>query len=522
MVATDAGSAVSTQATEGDTTASDTTTSIERVVATTDHKVVGRLFVGFGFLALMFSLVGAALAQLGGAADPLLGAWSQGVGTSSSLGIITMGILPVSIGLGLYLVPLQIGSKSSSFPRGALLAFWTWAVSSVLFVVAILNDGGIGGRSDEMSRLGLTALAGQIVALALGLIIVMTTAITLRTTGMNLHRLPLLSFSFLVTGFVWIVTLAAMGAELIGAYAMRPTAAGLREALVPRIAHIGWAPTALAVAIPALGVIGDVVVTQSGRRLLNRDIFQDLIALFGVSTIGVWALDPTTAVDNAVWTIMAAIALVSVFGYLSGLAVHARGGEVKPSSALMLAGVSAVLLLISCISGIVAAINNFGSSADGTLGMGPVNGLNAQAQAAFAIASAVAALVAAVFHWGPKLFGGAPAQSLGGILAPAALLGGVLAGAGGVLLAIGASVGSDFSDIAPWLTASGMIVLGLVSFMAVLATSRGAASAEDNPWGGQTLEWATTSPPPVDNFPGDTPVVLTAAPLLDADSEGGK
>ena len=60
MVATDAGSAVSTQATEGDTTASDTTTSIERVVATTDHKVVGRLFVGFGFLALMFSLVGAA------------------------------------------------------------------------------------------------------------------------------------------------------------------------------------------------------------------------------------------------------------------------------------------------------------------------------------------------------------------------------------------------------------------------------------------------------------------------------
>ena len=125
MVATDAGSAVSTQATEGDTTASDTTTSIERVVATTDHEVVGRLFVGFGFLALMFSLVGAALAQLGGAADPLLGAWSQGVGTSSSLGIITMGILPVSIGLGLYLVPLQIGSKSSSFPRGALLAFWT-------------------------------------------------------------------------------------------------------------------------------------------------------------------------------------------------------------------------------------------------------------------------------------------------------------------------------------------------------------------------------------------------------------
>ena len=45
---------------------------------------------------------------------------------------------------------------------------------------------------------------------------------------------------------------------------------------------------------------------------------------------------------------------------------------------------------------------------------------------------------------------------------------------------------------------------------------RGAAAttAGDDPWGGQTLEWATTSPPPVDNF-ATTPTVMSPEPLLD-------
>jgi len=37
--------------------------------------------------------------------------------------------------------------------------------------------------------------------------------------------------------------------------------------------------------------------------------------------------------------------------------------------------------------------------------------------------------------------------------------------------------------------------------------------ATDDPWGGETLEWATTSPPPVDNFPEPVPTVTSATPL---------
>src|SRR5690606_16248029 len=45
---------------------------------------------------------------------------------------------------------------------------------------------------------------------------------------------------------------------------------------------------------------------------------------------------------------------------------------------------------------------------------------------------------------------------------------------------------------------------------------RQGAPATDDPWGGGTLEWATTSPPPAGNFAAPVPVVASATPLHDA------
>ena len=53
--------------------------------------------------------------------------------------------------------------------------------------------------------------------------------------------------------------------------------------------------------------------------------------------------------------------------------------------------------------------------------------------------------------------------------------------------------------------------------LAVKSWRSGELAGED-PWGGQTLEWATTSPPPVDNF-ATTPTVMSPEPLLDLEAE---
>ena len=44
--------------------------------------------------------------------------------------------------------------------------------------------------------------------------------------------------------------------------------------------------------------------------------------------------------------------------------------------------------------------------------------------------------------------------------------------------------------------------------------------AGDDPWEGQTLEWATSSPPPRFNFSGRLPAITSFAPLLDRREKG--
>ena len=62
---------------------------------------------------------------------------------------------------------------------------------------------------------------------------------------------------------------------------------------------------------------------------------------------------------------------------------------------------------------------------------------------------------------------------------------------------------------------SGMVLLAGLVFIAVAVRSvRAGERAGDDPWDGQTLEWATTSPAPADNF-AVVHIVQSAEPLLD-------
>jgi heme/copper-type cytochrome/quinol oxidase subunit 1 len=58
-------------------------------------------------------------------------------------------------------------------------------------------------------------------------------------------------------------------------------------------------------------------------------------------------------------------------------------------------------------------------------------------------------------------------------------------------------------------------LLAVLAFVALAAACTGKGEAAgDDPFDGQTLEWATTSPAPYDNF-ADVHIVQSAEPLLD-------
>jgi cytochrome c oxidase subunit 1 len=60
------------------------------------------------------------------------------------------------------------------------------------------------------------------------------------------------------------------------------------------------------------------------------------------------------------------------------------------------------------------------------------------------------------------------------------------------------------------------IAAGMLVFVVNLwLTLRGPRAGASDPWGGQTLEWATSSPPPARNFDGPLPEISSYAPLLD-------
>jgi heme/copper-type cytochrome/quinol oxidase subunit 1 len=60
-----------------------------------------------------------------------------------------------------------------------------------------------------------------------------------------------------------------------------------------------------------------------------------------------------------------------------------------------------------------------------------------------------------------------------------------------------------------------LMVLTVLAFVGLAAQSfRNGAAAGDDPFDGQTLEWATSSPPPADNF-AELHVISSPEPLLD-------
>ncbi len=58
-----------------------------------------------------------------------------------------------------------------------------------------------------------------------------------------------------------------------------------------------------------------------------------------------------------------------------------------------------------------------------------------------------------------------------------------------------------------------LVALGFLGLALGAAAGRGEA-ADADPWGGQTLEWTTTSPAPAANF-ADQPTVMSPEPALD-------
>ena len=509
-------------------------------LSTSDHKVIGRIWIRLSLLLLVAATaVGAAVAfeQVDGTDTDIFGGlngYFQMWGLYR-FGMVLLVVAPLFIGLATVIVPMQVGSSNVAFPRAALAAAWGYVFGAIVTVVSVLAGGGWGAldgvTGDEADAIELTLLGTGIVivSILLASVCLATTVISLRTPGMGLAKVPLFAWSMLVTASVWLLTLPVLVANLvIVTVDLRggPLLFGNPEGSDQIYSQLAWLfeqPQIYSMAIPVLGVIGSVAPVVAKGRHLSHAAGMVLIGLAGLLSVGGWS-QPFFG-DERDEFLFVAFALVAALPVLAtvllSLVTMVKGEAPVGIPPAPLAGAfgAAGVLVLAAVAGTVRVVLPL---LDDTI---PMIGTTADtAVLNLVVFAALSGGIAGLWFWAPKI-GGRSLSNLTGLGVITMLLGGgVLLGAGALLAGFDDTpdnaVGSfdSLTETGMTIAAIGSVlaVLGALGVLAGLATAlRNDADADGDPWGGHTLEWATATPVPADNFSGPLARVMSEAPLLD-------
>jgi heme/copper-type cytochrome/quinol oxidase subunit 1 len=506
-------------ATEGPSAA----TGLTAVLGTGDHKILGRLFIGFALLFGAASAVAFGLGMLGNLDGG--GLFSDAVNlrlfTIGLFGLVFGFALPVVIGLALVVVPLQVGAATIAFPRAAALSLWGWLLAIVTLIVANAINGGIGGGNQRASDLAWLALLMAVLSLLVAATSVATTALGLRAPGLTLDRVPMFTWSMLAATGVWLLTWPVFAAGIVLVRIDLVNAQLAFGGPTGQWTTVVWAflqPQIYVLAIPVVGVLADVVPTLADRRQASRNVLLVSIGAVAALSIGSWAQagQPGDLWTNPLFVVMSFGILLALLGVAGGLASTLASGERRAALPLAAGLAGLVLLLLAGVVGALIAIGPLDLQLLEAAGTGmPLASLG---HTGLVVAAVAAGVVASLAYWASKLSGGTVGLPLGGLATLACLGGGLLWGLALLAAGFGARVSAlaDATDTLVVVAVVGtVLVAGGIALGGVALATSGRGPTENDPWGtGQSLEWATASPPAVGNF-AEVPAVASAEPLVD-------
>jgi cytochrome o ubiquinol oxidase subunit 1 len=506
---------------------------------TSDHKRIGRLFVVAALLA------GVAAGALGvllgleriGADDTILDAGSlPQLFTAFRVALVFGLAAPVLLGIAVAVVPLQLGARSLAFPRLALAGFWAWFGGTAMVVVALARNGGPGGGDADMVDLFLVGHAVLLVGLAAAAGSVATSVLTSRAPGMTMRRVPVFSWSALVGSLGILLVAPVLFGVLVYQYVDHRSGTGVgfggNAGIGPWTSWAFTVPTALVFAVPALGIALELLCVTFRARLAMRGFVFGAIALVGAAAFaGVAQRDDVPvefdqgfgdffdqALPFVVFVGLPLLGVLMVFA-LGGLA--ARSGRPRLTGPFLLSFFGLGMLLVGSV----------GTAAYQIVDLELIGTVFEEGALVYVVYGGLLAALGGLAHWAPKLWGRTLPNGPVIGLALLGVLGTILASlphyvAGFLDQPAGAAVYDDF-DAAPLLNGlvlagHGLVALTVLGVLALaLATFTGSGDAAgDDPWDGHTLEWATSSPAPVDNF-ADVPSVRSPEPLLDLKPASG-
>ncbi len=510
-------------------------------LTTTDHKRIGVLYMVSAFA---FFLVAGAFSVLMRAELSMpelqlmdLGTYNQ-LFTMHGTAMIFFFATPMVVGLANYFIPLQLGAPDVAFPRLNAFTYWLFLFSALIvfggfFVVAGAAAFGWYGYPPLSTRTFSPSVGGDLwvvglllagVASILGAVNLLATIFAMRAPGLTMLRLPLFTWNILVTSVLMLFTFPVIGAALAMLFIDRNLGGHFftREGDPLLYQHLFWFfghPEVYIIALPFFGVVTEIVPVFSRKPLFGYKAFVFATILIGAYSFSVWAhhMFTTGAVAALFFTITSFLIAIPTGVKFFGWIATMWGGKIWFATPMLYCLGMMGMFLIGGITGVFLASAPIDYALHDTYYV--------VAHMHYVLfGTAVFAMFAAVFYWFPKMTGRMLDERLGKIQFWIVFLGFNLTflpmhqlGTDGMPRRVG-----DYVDAAGWtelnlLATAGTVVIavGILIFLWNFVTSlQYGPPAGDDPWGGHTLEWATTSPPPHHNF-RRLPPITSDRPVLD-------
>jgi len=503
---------------------------ITKVLTTTDHKTIGLLYLCTSFFFFLASGFMAMLMRAELARPGLQFLSSEQFNQLFTMhGSIMMFLFapPAAYGFTNYIMPLQIGAPDMSFPRLNAFSYWLYLFGGMLALAGFVTPEGAAdfgwfaytplsdvihspGLGSDMWIIGLvTAGLGTI----LGAVNFITTIITLRAPGMTMFRMPIFTWNMLVTSILALMAFpvlaaawfALMADRHLGAHIYDPAGGG---AILYQ--HLFWFfghPEVYIVALPFFGVVTEIIPVFSRKPVFG---YKGLV----FATIGIGALSMTVWAHHMFVT---GAVLLPFFAFMSFLIAVPTGvkffnwigtmwrGQLTFETPMLFCVGFLVTFLLGGLTGVMLASPPIDFHVSDTY---------------FLIAhfhyvlfgTVVFAFFGGVYYWFPKMTGRMLDDRLGKVHFWTVFLGFHMTflvqhwlGDQGMPRRIADYRAADHFTTLNTISSIGAFVLGAstLPFLYNVWTSfmGGRKAVGDDPWGfGNSLEWATSCPPPRHNF----------------------
>jgi cytochrome c oxidase subunit 1 len=503
---------------------------IAKVLTTTDHKTIGLLYLctSFGFFLLagaMAMIIRAELAQPG--LDLVSPEQYNQLFTIHGTIMMFLFAPPAAFGFANFIMPLQIGAPDMSFPRLNAFAYWLYLFGGLTVIAGFLTPEGAASfgwyayaplndviRSPGLgSDLWIVGLLSAGLGTILGSVNFITTIITLRAPGMTMFRMPIFTWNILVTSILVLLAFPVITGAFFALLADRHLGAQIYNADTGGAVlwqHLFWFfghPEVYIIALPFFGVITEIIPVFSRKPVFG---YKGLV----FATIAIGALSMTVWAHHMFTT---GAVLLPFFAFLSFLIAVPTGvkffnwigtmwrGQITFETPMMFCLGFLITFLLGGLTGVLLASPPIDFHVHDTY---------------FVVAhfhyvvfgTAVFAFFGGTYYWFPKFTGRMMNDRLGKVHFWSLFIGFHMTfmvqhwlGAEGMPRRYVDYLPTDGFTTLNMVSSVGAFVLGASTlpfiYNVIVSFRRGEKAVGDDPWGfGNSLEWATSCPPPRHNF----------------------